>query len=157
MADPEQGGARPAPPQDDPWGAQEGSALEGSLQVAMSQFKSHTIAIVDDDSRAREGLHRWLKSIGLQVESFASAAAFLSGAPERFARLILDQHMPETTCLELARWLRANGVHMPIMLLSGDLSPGVVSQAQDLGIEVVLPKPPRLEDLSAFCQAAAAQ
>jgi len=33
----------------------------------------------------------------------------------------------------------------------------VVSQAQDLGIEVVLPKPPRLEDLSAFCQAAAAQ
>lgn len=93
----------------------------------MAQLKSETIAVIDDDLSAREGVHRWLEAIGLQVESFASAAAFLSGAPETFARLILDQHMPEMTGLELARWLRTNGIHMPIMLLTGDLTPGVVS------------------------------
>jgi FixJ family two-component response regulator len=123
----------------------------------MAQFKSETIAIVDDDSSVREGMHRWLEAIGLQVESFASAAAFLSGAPESFARLILDQHMPETTGLELARRLRANGIRMPIMLLTGDLSPGVMSRAQGLGIEKVLEKPLRLEDLSAFCSTAPSQ
>lgn len=123
----------------------------------MPQLKSETIAIVDDDSGAREGLHQWLEAIGLQVESFASAAAFLSGAPERFARLILDQHMPETTGLELAQRLRANGIHMPIMLLTGDLSPMIESRAQGLGIEKVLEKPPRLEDLSAFCLMAPSQ
>jgi len=116
----------------------------------MTQFKPETIAIVDDDSGAREGMHRLLKAIGLQVESFASAAAFLAGAPESFARLILDQHMPETTGLELAKRLRANGIHMPIMLLTGDLSPGVVRRAQGLGIEKILEKPPRLKDLEAF-------
>src|SRR5271154_7102972 len=107
----------------------------------MTQLKPGTIAIVDDDLYAREGMHRLLEAIGLQVESFASAAALLSATPEHFARLILDQHMPETTGLELARKLKANGIHMPIMLLSGNLSPGVVRQAQELGIEKVLEKP----------------
>ena len=129
------------------------SAPQGSLQIAMTQLKSAKIAIVDDDRSAREGVHRWLEAIGCQVESFASAAAFLAGAPERFARLILDQHMPEMTGLELAQRLRANGLQMPIMLLTGDLTPVVVSQAERLGIEKVLEKPPRMEELSAFCGA----
>jgi FixJ family two-component response regulator len=120
----------------------------------MAQSKSGTIAIVDDDVSAREGLHLWLEAIGLKVESFASAAAFLSAAPESFARLILDQHMPVTTGLELAWRLRAKGIHIPIMLLSGDLSAEVVRRAEGLGIEKVLEKPPRPEDLSAFVEGA---
>ena len=116
----------------------------------MTQFKPGTIAIVDDDASVREGLRRFVEATGLQVKSFASAAAFLSSTPESFARLILDQHMPETTGLELAQRLRANGLHMPIMLLSGDLSPEVIRRAQVLGIEKVLEKPPRLKDLEAF-------
>jgi FixJ family two-component response regulator len=131
-------------------GRSSGSASAG--RIAVAQAKSETIAIVDDDLNAREGVHRWLQAIGLQVETFASAAAFLSGAPESFARLILDQHMPEMTGLELAQKLRASGILMPIMLLTGDLTPGVVSRAQRLGIEKVLEKPPRLEELSAFCR-----
>ena len=117
----------------------------------MDQSKSEMIAIVDDDISAREGLHHWLKAIGLQVESFASAAAFLSAAPERFTKVILDQHMPETTGLELARRLRANGINTPIVLLTGYSSPAVEKTARELGIGMVLQKPPRLEDLSAFC------
>jgi FixJ family two-component response regulator len=119
--------------------------------MAMAPSNAETIAIVDDDSSAREGMHRLLEAIGLRAESFASAAAFLAGAPERFARLILDQHMPETTGLELAHSLRSSGIHMPIMLVTGNLTPAVVLRAQGLGIEKVLEKPLRLEDVSAFC------
>lgn len=119
----------------------------------MAQSTSETVAIVDDDPSVREGVHQWLQTIGLQVESFASAAEFLSGAPERFAKLILDQHMPQMTGLELVRKMRSNGIHMPIMLLTGNLTPGVATEAQDLGIERVSEKPPCPEDLSAFCLA----
>ena len=93
-----------------------------------------------------------IKVMGLKVESFSSAAAFLSAAPTRFSRLIIDHHMPTMTGLELAKKLRAEGVDMPIMLVSSDLSPDVARRAQSLGIEPISAKPVSLGDLSAFIE-----
>ncbi len=42
-----------------------------------SRQPNATIAIVDDDPSAREGLSSLIRSAGLQVETFASAQEFL--------------------------------------------------------------------------------
>ncbi len=85
----------------------------------MTQLKPGTIAIVDDDSSVREGLRRFVEATGLQVKSFASAAAFLSSTPESFARLILDQHVPETTGFDKPR-----PAATIVQAVSGELSRG---------------------------------
>ena len=69
------------------------------------------------------------------------------------ACLILDQHMPLVSGLDLAARLRTEGVGIPILLISGALSPGIVARAAQLGIERVLPKPPAEDDLLGFVAA----
>jgi FixJ family two-component response regulator len=108
------------------------------------------IAIVDDDEGVRDALGVLLEAIGRPASGFAAAAEFLSAGPERFACLILDQHMPSMTGLELAQRLRAQNIAMPILLVSGALSPWVIETARTLGIQKVSEKPLTSEELSEF-------
>jgi len=108
------------------------------------------VAIVDDDEAARDALQFLLNVLGRHPRSFASAADFLESEIDTFACLILDQHMPSMTGLELARRLRSEGKPIPIMLISGDLTPDVVERARQEGIDVVSEKPPELLALSTF-------
>ena len=57
--------------------------------------------------------------------------------------------MPNMTGLELAERLHANCAGIPILLISGLLSPAIVARAGELGINRVLEKPPAEEDLLA--------
>jgi two-component system response regulator FixJ len=116
----------------------------------MAEPNSGLIAVVDDDEGARDSMLFLLEAIGRPAKSFAAAADFLSAGPERFACLVLDQHMPSMSGLELVQRLRAANIAMPILLISGDLSPGIVERAEKLGIEYVLEKPMAFDDLSAF-------
>src|SRR5919198_2995854 len=60
------------------------------------------IAIVDDDPSVCRALHRLVKSAGYQVETFASARAFLNWLPGgRAACLVLDVHMKEMSGFDL--------------------------------------------------------
>jgi FixJ family two-component response regulator len=116
----------------------------------MARRNVKAVAIVDDDDAAREALEFLLKVLGLPTESFASAADFLRAGMARFACLILDQHMPSMTGLELAKQLRASQSKVPILLISGHLTPDVIEGAGLVGIEMVSDKPVELAKLSAF-------
>jgi FixJ family two-component response regulator len=56
--------------------------------------------------------------------------------------LIVDQHMPGMTGLELAEQLRAEGNIVPIILITGWPSRTVYVRAAELGVEQALEKPP---------------
>ena len=58
--------------------------------------------------------------------------------------------MPDMTGLQLAERLRADGVGIPILLVTGSPSPAMVARAAKLGIERVLEKPLNDEDLLDF-------
>ena len=79
------------------------------------------IFIVDDDEYVRRGFSRLLDSAGYEVQSFASARAFLDRRREDFrpACLVLDVQMPELTGLDLQEELRAEGTVLPIVFVSG--------------------------------------
>jgi two-component system, LuxR family, response regulator FixJ len=101
-----------------------------------------SVAIVDDDAAVLDSIRFILDVAGYPTEGFASAAEFLQANTQHFGCLILDHHMPQMTGLELVERLRADGADVPVMLITGSLSPAIVARAAELGIERVLEKPP---------------
>ena len=117
----------------------------------MSEIERRTIGIVDDDQAVRDSLRFLLEVVGHSVETFASAAEFLSAAPRDLACLILDHHMPQMTGLQLAEKLHADGSGIPILLISGSPSPAIVARAAQIEIGI-LEKPPDEDDILAFVE-----
>ncbi len=116
----------------------------------MTEANQRQVAIIDDDDAVRNSLRFLLEVVGYAVSVFASAAEFLKAEPTNLACLILDHHMPNMTGLELAGRLRADGVGIPILLITGSPSPDMVARAAELGIDRVLEKPPDEEELLDF-------
>jgi CheY-like chemotaxis protein len=61
--------------------------------------------------------------------------------------------MPHMTDWKLAEKLRAGGNLLPVMLITGSPSDTIVSRAFDLGISLVLDKPPSEEEMLDFIEA----
>jgi FixJ family two-component response regulator len=111
------------------------------------------VAVVDDDSAVLDSLKFLLELAGYKVGTYDSAMAFLKDRASRPACLILDQHMPQMTGLELAAKMRTQGMATPILLISGALSSSIIARAAQIGIERVLGKPPAEDDLLNFVEA----
>ena len=120
----------------------------------MAEGPHATVAIVDDDEAVRHSLRFLLEVIGHKVETFAAADEFQKAEPDKLLCLIVDQHMPGMTGLELAERLRAAGNTVPIMLVTGAPSPAIHARAAELGIDEVLEKPPDEARLMAFIDTA---
>jgi FixJ family two-component response regulator len=79
----------------------------------------HIVFVVDDDVSLREALAELLSSAHHEVETFGSAAEYLSFArPDLPACLVLDVELPDMTGLELQRRLDSDE-HPPIVFLTG--------------------------------------
>ncbi len=82
--------------------------------------RAPTVFVVDDDASTRELLEWLMKREELEVQTFAAARAFLeSYAPDAPGCLVLDLHMPGMSGLDLQRNLKAAGVALPVIFLSG--------------------------------------
>jgi len=108
------------------------------------------VAIVDDDPAVLDSLKFLIEVAGHAVATYASAGKFLEDLVVRPACLIVDQHMPGMTGLELAERLRRSGAGVPVMLITGSPSPAIVAKAAQLGIVRVLEKPPTEAELLRF-------
>lgn len=79
-----------------------------------------TVFVVDDDSSTRELLAWLMKRHGLNAEVYPDAHSFLKGykrgAP---GCLVVDLNMPGMSGLELQKYLKDNGVALPVIFLSG--------------------------------------
>src|SRR5262245_23458422 len=85
----------------------------------MREYNSYFL-VVDDDRSMRESLHDLLGSMGLNVQTFASAHEFLaSPRPEAPGCLVLDVQLPGLSGLELQQELARGAVPMPIIFLTG--------------------------------------
>ena len=100
------------------------------------------VGVVDDDDAVRDSLQFLLETAGLSVVTYSSAAQFLKEASlGDLACLVVDQHMPELTGLQLIARLRGQGVTLPIALITGSPSADLIRLARELGIAGVLEKP----------------
>lgn len=79
-----------------------------------------TVFVVDDDSEVRETLKWLVESVGLKIETFASAQDFLNAYdPNRPGCLVTDVRMPGMSGIELQAKLMAEEVTLPIIIVSG--------------------------------------
>jgi len=108
------------------------------------------VAVVDDDVAVLDSFKFMLEMAGFVVATYPSAIAYLQHQGMDPRCLILDQHMPEMTGLELTTRLRADGVTIPVLLVTSASSPAIVASATRMGIIRVLDKPPNAEELISF-------
>jgi RNA polymerase sigma factor (sigma-70 family) len=106
----------------------------------------------------RQALARLLHSLGLQVETFASAREFLARArPDGPACLILDMRLPGENGLLVQQVLQAAEVCLPIIFLTGYGTVPLCVQAMQRGAVDFLLKPVNDEALLAAVATALAQ
>jgi len=106
------------------------------------------VFVVDDDLSVREALNSLIRSVGLRVETFASAQDFLQQQrPDAAACLVLDVRMPGLSGLDLQRELAHSGERIPIIFITGHGDIPMSVRAMKAGAVEFLPKPFRDEDL----------
>ena len=79
-----------------------------------------TVFVVDDDPAMRQSLRWLLQSVGLAVETYATAEAFLAAVDgARPGCLVLDVRMPGMSGLHLQDELKHRGILLPIIVVTG--------------------------------------
>ena len=106
------------------------------------------ISIVDDDDSLRNSLGNLLRSVGLRVQEFASADAFLASQDVReTACLILDVRMPGMNGIELQRHIVAADWRLPIVFVTSHADDDARARALGAGAVGFLYKPFREQEL----------
>jgi FixJ family two-component response regulator len=100
------------------------------------------VYIIDDDESVCRALARLIRSVGLTVETFPSAGAFLDRTPvDQPACLVLDVRLPGASGLELQEALGRAQRTMPIIFITGHGSVPMSVRAMKSGALDFLQKP----------------
>lgn len=105
------------------------------------------LVVVDDDEDVRTSLRRLLRSMGHDVQVFASAEAY-EDRPAAADCLIVDLRLPGLNGFELRDRLRLRGCTIPIVFITGDGGPSPGDTAAHVGTQS-LSKPFDDQDLLA--------
>src|SRR5215469_2553328 len=110
--------------------------------------RQSVVFVIDDDLSVREAIESLVRSVRLDVRTFASAQEFMSTAPsDSPACLVLDVRLPGTSGLELQRSLRERGSTLPIVFLTGYGDVPMTVRAMKDGAIDFLVKPFRDQEL----------
>lgn len=106
----------------------------------------HTDAIVfvvDDDAALRDSLTWLLESVGLRASTHATAQEFLGNwhDPDCAACLLLDVRMPGMGGLQVQELLAAQGVDLPVIVITGHGDLELCRRAFKAGAVEFLTKP----------------
>ena len=106
------------------------------------------VFVVDDDESVRNSLRRLLMSVGLAVEVFPTAQAFLDRArSDAPGCLVLDVQLPGLSGLDLQSELADTDTPLPIVFLTGHGDIPMSVKAMKAGAVEFLTKPFREGDL----------
>ncbi len=125
-----------------------GKACDGpTIRVLMQGAK---VLVVDDSTSVRKVLEKLLASRGLIVTTSESAEKGLEAINHSAPNLIIaDVVMPGMSGFELCQMIkmRASTKSIPVILISGIINEGVITQAQQAGAFDVVSKPFTPDDL----------
>jgi len=114
-----------------------------------------TVFVVDDDPSVRRSMERLVRSMGFNVQTFATAKEFTERARvESPSCLVLDVHLPGLSGLDLQRELVQDGVQIPIIFITGRGNIPMSVRAMKAGAVEFLTKPTRSRDLLAAIRSA---
>jgi len=118
--------------------------------MAPSEPSSSTIFVVDDDPGVRDVVREMLESHGWDVETFGSCEAFLAALrPGRRGCLVIDAVLPGMSGLELLIRLKADGIALPSIMITGQGDVSMAVKAMRAGASDFIEKPFGHEELLA--------
>jgi FixJ family two-component response regulator len=119
-----------------------GSPREVYRRLLADSHEARTVCLVDDDPLLRRALQRLLRATGFTVEAFASAEDFL--ASERvplFNCLVLDVRLGSACGFDVYDRLRASGVSIPTVFITGHDDAAARERARKTGAAGYVPQP----------------
>ncbi len=100
------------------------------------------VLVVDDDEAMRDSMRYLFESVNLSCKSFASAHDFLEFCDTRpFGCILLDIRMPGMSGMELLENLRAQGIQLPVIVITGHGDVPLAVRAMKQGAFDFLQKP----------------
>lgn len=106
------------------------------------------VFVVDDDEAMRDSIACLLESVNLPSRMFGDARAFLEFCdPQQQGCVLLDIRMPGMSGMELLENLKANGVTLPIIIITGHGDVPLAVRALKLGAFDFVQKPFNADDL----------
>jgi CheY-like chemotaxis protein len=127
------------------------SAVAPPAEAKLQSGQGQAILLVDDeDALVRLG-EEMIAELGYEPVGFTSSKAALQGVraePQRFSAVLSDEAMPEMTGSELALEIRKVRADMPIVLMSGYVTPALAERAHRAGVVEVLSKPLASRDIA---------
>lgn len=107
------------------------------------------VFLVDDDASVRRALARLIKSVGHNVQTFASAQEFLDTktGSDGASCLVLDVRMPGLSGIDLQRELQTLNHNLPIIFITGNGDVPTSVRAMKAGAVDFLQKPVNDKDL----------
>lgn len=111
-------------------------------------YSDALIYIVDDEAPLRDAISSLLRSVGMQVASFPSVAAFLAEPRRELTScLLLDVRLQGVSGLDFQAELNRDGVALPIIFMTGHGDIPMSVRAMKAGAIDFLAKPFRDQDL----------
>jgi DNA-binding response OmpR family regulator len=108
------------------------------------------VLLVEDDARIAADLVRVLGAAGYVVETATDGEdAWFRGDTEDYGAVILDLGLPGMDGLSILKRWRANGRHVPVLILTARGTWAERVDGIDAGADDYLPKPFRMEELLA--------
>src|SRR5262249_37543363 len=118
------------------------------IRIAAMSDTNSTVLIIDDDPDLRASVARLLRSLGIDVQPFASISEFLkSDPPDGPTCLVLDVRLPGQSGLDLQRELASANRKIPIIFITGYGDIPMSVEAMKGGAIEFLTKPFRDQDL----------
>lgn len=126
-------------------------AAPAIAEEAIASGQGETILLVDDEEALVKVGEEMLAMLGYEPVGFHSSAAALEtfrASPQRFDAVLSDEAMPDMTGSELAKEIRKLHPDIPIVLMSGYVTPALHMRAQEAGVVEVLAKPLASRDIA---------
>lgn len=116
--------------------------------IASAERVMSRVFVVDDDPSIREALASLFRSVGMQVEAFASAVDFLQHKrPDDASCLVLDIRLPGVSGLDFQGQLQKANIRIPIIFMTGHGDIPMSVRAMKAGAVDFLAKPFRDQDM----------
>ena len=107
-----------------------------------------TVFVVDDDERARKSVCALVRSLGLRAEAFSSGEEFLARRTSSCPGCVVtDICMPGMSGLDLQDRLAAQGIRLPVIVLTAYPRTRSTVRAMNAGAVTLLEKPYDEEEL----------
>jgi two-component system response regulator FixJ len=100
------------------------------------------VHVIDDDEAMRQSLAFLLGTVGMEVQTYESAVAFLDVAPTvKAGCVITDVRMPGLSGVELLRQLQERKLGIPVIVITGHGDVPLAVEAMKVGAIDFLEKP----------------